>query len=166
MRSDIIVNMNKNYKILIITSIGILLLVTTFFYINKGQNKNIKNNSTNTSENKTGTSTVTKKTTTTQTTGAIKIGQRILYNGIYITPLQVSFDGRCPIDAVCKQPSSLDLGVLLENNSITQNAIITSNKTASFAGKNITLTNVYPAKSIKKTIAPKDYSFTFKVTNQ
>lgn len=157
---------NKNMINIVLTVL--VILGFSYVFINKDKGNNILSN-TSSSTTKVSTSTTNSTTTDTNSTNinitnAIKIGQRVPYNGIYITPLQVSYDGRCPIDAKCTQPSTFDLGVLLEGNSTTQNVIITSNKAYAFADKKVTLTSITPAKSIKRTLTPKDYRFTFKVT--
>ena len=92
-----------------------------------------------------------------------KIGQRIFQNGISITPSKVTYDSRCPRDVQCIQAGTVELGVLLQSGSDSQNVIITLGKPFIFAGKIITLSVVTPAKVSKKTIAVSDYKFLFTV---
>ena len=173
----------KNKNILIVGGVILLALVVYIFNNNKDttdvsylSNTATSTTNTNTGTTKSGavnTNTVTKTTSggqvtpvTTTMTNAIQIGQRTLYNGIYITPVQVSYDGRCPVNIKCTQTGSFfDLGVILENNGVTQNVILSLNKPFTTSGKNIILTGVAPAKNSSKALYPSDYRFTFKVTN-
>lgn len=156
---------NKN------TLIGILIIVILFvgsYYVlekkdMKGGDASYISTTTPLSESST-TKPITypiKKTpsTITLSTNYLKIGERTVIKGVYITPSKVVYDSRCPKDVQCIQAGSVDLGVLLENGTSSQNVIITLGKEFTFAGKILTLTEVYPSKIAGKTIKESEYRF-------
>jgi len=107
---------------------------------------------------------VVKTTTTTTTSGNyIKIGQRVSINGVYITPSKVTYDSRCTKDIQCVQAGTVELGVLLENGSLSQSPIIVLGKPFFFAERQITLTSVTPSKLSTKVLKDSDYRFTITV---
>lgn len=93
----------------------------------------------------------------------IRMGQKVLINGIFVMPAKVSYDGRCPKDVKCVQAGSFDLAVILEKGTLSQNVIITSGKPFAFGGKTVTLTTVSPSRVSTKTIAENEYRFLFNV---
>jgi hypothetical protein len=93
------------------------------------------------------------------TVAALK--ERILKNGIYLTPLAVVEDSRCPTDVQCIQAGTVRLQVRLEVQGKAQTQTLTLSKPFLFGGKNITLINVTPAKSSSTNIAASDYRFSF-----
>lgn len=110
--------------------------------------------------------TSTTKNTTNKTTSAInytKIGQRVLMNGVYVTPTKVTYDSRCPVDVKCIQAGTVELGVLMESGSLSQNVIIILNKPFVFAEREIILNSVTPSKYSGKTIQEGDYRFSISV---
>lgn len=110
--------------------------------------------------------TVVKNTTTTKspsTNSYIRIGQRVLINGVYVTPTKVTYDSRCPTDVKCIQAGTVELGVLIESGSLSQNIIITLGKAVYFAERQVTLTSVTPSKLSTKTITESDYRFVISV---
>lgn len=157
----------------------LLLLLATYFFSGSSSKEMTTTTNEDTSIVSTTTTTKTtqvtqpKKTTTTspakptpaptQTTTTnsnyISIGQRVLLNGIYVTPVQVTYDSRCPVDVQCIQAGTVELGVLLENGGNTQNVIISLAKPFAFDGKTVTLTNVSPAKVSTKVITASEYKF-------
>jgi hypothetical protein len=169
----------NNKIILIMVAIATSFLVIGFFLGNKNSiiTVNTSNVSTTTeSEVHTSTSSVqkvslpvqgvvVKKTVPVITNNYIKIGQRIVLEGVYITPINVAYDSRCPKDVQCIQAGSVDVGMLLESGNLSQNVIITSGKPFLFAGKVITLTSVIPAKIATKTITTAEYRFLITVSN-
>ncbi len=104
------------------------------------------------------------KTTTTTTSGNyIKIGQRVLINGVYVTPSKVTYDSRCAKDVQCIQAGTVELGVLLESGSLSQSPIITLSKPFYFAERQVTLTSVTPSKLSTKVLKESDYRFAITV---
>lgn len=164
---------NKNMYFLIATGIVISLLFGFYSMRNNKSLQEVHEVSLDTST-PISTSTVTttnsgevKKTVpnSAPTNSYIRLGQKTLINGIYVTPVKVSYDSRCPQDMQCIQAGSVDLGVLLESGSLSQNLIITSGKTYTFAKKQITLTSVLPARISTKKITEAEYRFLFTVKN-
>lgn len=114
--------------------------------------------------NTTNTTNTTKSTTKTATTiNYIKIGQKTLMGGVYITPTKVTYDSRCPVDVKCVQAGTVELGVLLVSGNQSQNVIIVLGKPFAFDNKQITLNSVAPAKYSGKTIQEADYKFNISI---
>lgn len=156
----------------------VIVLIVAFLFVlyTQKNNENVLENSnvSTTTNTTTGTPSpspapVSTSTTTTKpviknptpvvTNNYIKIGQKTFINGIYVTPIKVSYDSRCPKDVQCIQAGSVDLGVLLESGSLSQNVIITSGKPFTFNGKQVTLTNVIPSRLSTKVILESEYRF-------
>lgn len=107
---------------------------------------------------------VPKNTTTTPSSGTfIKIGQKMLLNGVFVTPLKTAYDSRCPKDVRCIQAGTFDLGVLLESGTLSQNLIITLGKPFVFGNKKVTLVAISPLRTSGKTIGEADYRFNITV---
>lgn len=100
----------------------------------------------------------------TESTVAV-LKQRILTNGMHITPLEVVGDSRCPIDVQCIQAGTVTVRVLIEVGTNSETTILTLNKATTFVGKRVTLVSATPAKSSKQVILPTDYKFGFEVTD-
>ena len=100
----------------------------------------------------------------TESTVAI-LKQRILTNGMHITPLEVVGDSRCPIDVQCIQAGTVTVRALIEVGTNSETVVLTLNKATTFVGKRITLVSATPAKSSKQVILPTDYKFGFEVTD-
>lgn len=96
-------------------------------------------------------------------TDTAKLSQKILNNGVYITPIEVVSDSRCPEDVTCIWAGEVKLKVRLEQGSSSEEISITSNTSTRFANKKITLTNISPNTNSKKTVEPSDYEFQFLV---
>lgn len=92
------------------------------------------------------------------------LNQKILNNGIFITPLEVLSDSRCPSDVVCISAGEITLNVMLEKGTTTKNATFTLQSTEIFETYKITLTEVTPENNSKTTFNKSDYRFTFLVT--
>jgi putative hemolysin len=91
------------------------------------------------------------------------LNQKILNGGIYITPLQVVSDSRCPADVECIWAGEILIKVKLEKNGISKEIELKEGGTVTFEGNNISLASVNPKnKATSSTI--QDYQFTFKVT--
>lgn len=108
-----------------------------------------------------GTATTTPEVETT----VAALNQRILTDGVHLTPLEVVSDSRCPIDVQCIQAGTVSVRTRIEVGTNSETVILTLAKATTFVGKNITLTSATPAKSSKQTILPADYRFEFKVAN-
>ncbi len=91
--------------------------------------------------------------------------QRILTNGMHITPLEVVNDSRCPIDVQCIQAGTVTVRALIEVGTNSETVTLTLNKATTFVGKRITLVSATPAKSSKQVILPTDYKLGFEVTD-
>lgn len=92
-----------------------------------------------------------------------KIGQQLLIGGVFVTPLHVTYDGRCPVDVKCIQAGTVDLGILLQSGNLSQNFILSLGKSVVFAGKTVTFTSVSPKKVSTKTIGEAEYRFVITV---
>ena len=106
---------------------------------------------------------VVKTTTKTSTNNTLRIGQRVLLNGVNVTPNKVTYDSRCAKDVQCIQAGTVELGVLLESGSLSQSVIITLGKPFYFAERQVTLTSVTPSKVSTKTIQESEYRFSITV---
>lgn len=103
-------------------------------------------------------------TTTVATTNyAIGINERKLMGGIFVSPLHVTLDSRCPTDVKCIQAGTVDVNVLLQNGNISQNYILSVGKPLTFTGKQVTLVEVRPTRLSTKSITDADYTFVFTV---
>ncbi len=92
-----------------------------------------------------------------------RLNERVSVNGVYITPVKVISDSRCPIDVQCIQAGTVVLSVKLELNGQTRDDTISMGDTISFSGKLIQLFEVTPVTNSKITIKQSDYKFTFSV---
>ena len=94
-----------------------------------------------------------------------KLNQRILTNGVYITPLEVKSDSRCAIDVKCIWAGTVTLLVKLESGGITNDKTLTLGTPTVFAGKQVVFEGVTPAQQSKKKILSAEYQFEFLVTD-
>ncbi len=92
------------------------------------------------------------------------LNQKIFNNGIFITPLEVLSDSRCPSDVVCVSAGEISLKVMLEKGTTTQNVTFKMQSTVTFEEYKATLTSVTPEKNSKTTLKDSDYRFNFVVT--
>lgn len=86
--------------------------------------------------------------------------------GIYITPLQIIEDSRCPANANCIQAGTLKINALLESPSGKSNQTFELNKTVTTETKEVTLVQVEPQAHTGVKIKDTDYIFYFKITNR
>lgn len=93
----------------------------------------------------------------------IGINERKLLNGMFVTPIHVTYDGRCATDVKCVQAGTVDVNTILQINNLSQSFILSLNKTIIFAGKQVTLTEVTPKKLSTKTLTDADYRFVITV---
>jgi len=91
------------------------------------------------------------------------LNQKILNNGVAITPLEVMSDSRCPVDVTCIWAGEVTLKVLLVKGTVSKEVVLKSNVPFVFENNNITLTDVTPANNSKKSFAKEEYRFTFLV---
>lgn len=106
--------------------------------------------------------TTTTPTPATKTTAALS--ERIYDNGVYITPLAVVSDSRCPMGVYCIQAGTVSVKVKLEDATHTETVTAVMGSPIAFGTKHVTLMSVTPPKSQAATILPSDYRFTFSVT--
>lgn len=92
------------------------------------------------------------------------LNQMILDNGVYITPLAVVSDSRCPTDVQCIQAGAVSLSVKLSDGTHSETVTAVEGSPIAFGNKHVTLMSVTPAKKSTTTIKPSDYRFTFSVT--
>lgn len=94
------------------------------------------------------------------------LNQRILNGGVFITPLEVVSDSRCPVDVQCIWAGEVTLKIRLEKGGVSKEATLkqlTGNGVV-FEGNEVSLTSVTPENNTKKPLNKEDYRFTFKVT--
>ncbi|MFZ2253318.1 MAG: hypothetical protein WAW13_04085 [Minisyncoccia bacterium] len=92
------------------------------------------------------------------------LNQKILNNGILITPLSVVTDSRCPSDVVCISAGEVSLKVLLEKGTTRSEIVMKSQTPVVFGDAKVSLTTVTPLNNSKKTFSKDDYRLTFLVT--
>ncbi len=99
----------------------------------------------------------------------IAFNEKILMEGIYITPLLVLSDSRCPIDVNCIWAGEVSVKVKLEKGMETregvtsEEVILKESGSVMFEGKTVSLIAVLPAKKSTMPIQEKDYRFLFDV---
>ncbi len=107
------------------------------------------------------TTTVPNPPETESTTASLN--QRILSNGVHITPLSVVSDSRCPTDVQCIQAGTVSITAKIEGDGGVRTQTFVMGSPVSFGSKHVTLMSVTPAKNSKTTITAADYRFTFSV---
>jgi hypothetical protein len=93
----------------------------------------------------------------------VALNQKILINGVTITPLEVMSDSRCSAEVTCIWAGTVTLKTKLEREGVTETVMLTLGTPVTFAGKQVALAVVTPAKHEGKTILPPDYRFEFSV---
>lgn len=88
-------------------------------------------------------------------TSFASLGQKILNEGVFITPLQVISDSRCPKDVVCIWAGEVSVKVRLEKGGVTKEVTLKESGSFNFEGSQISLMSVTPKEN---------YLFTFKVS--
>src|SRR3989338_7390626 len=91
------------------------------------------------------------------------LNQRILSNGVYITPVKVESDSRCPIDVRCIWAGEVTLKVKLEKGGISKEVTIKQDVPFAFQGSEVSLVGVSPENEAGKPFTQEAYRFTFKV---
>ncbi len=97
------------------------------------------------------------------TPSSLKIGDRVLQNGVYITPIEVTADSRCPVGVVCVWAGEVSVKVRLEKDTFTTETVMKEGATFSYQGKEITLVSVSPEPKEGQPIGKAEYKFVFQV---
>lgn len=92
-----------------------------------------------------------------------RLNQKILNGGVYITPLKVISDSRCPSDVQCIWAGEVVLSVKLEKG--IQSSVVELKQGAKwgFDGQIVSLVTATPIPKSDTTISDSEYIFTFKV---
>ncbi|MDO8728400.1 MAG: hypothetical protein Q7K26_00755 [bacterium] len=93
------------------------------------------------------------------------LNQKIYNGGVFITPLEVVSDSRCPIDVVCIWAGEVSLKVKLDKGIINKEVIFKQQIPLVFEGNTISLIDVTPENNSKQPINKEDYRFTFLITS-
>ncbi len=93
------------------------------------------------------------------------VGQKIVVNGVSVTPIEVVEDSRCPSNVQCIQAGTVRLKVRLESEGNVQEETLKIGTQITFAGKRVTLSAVLPVKNSTKVIVSSEYKFTFEVND-
>ncbi len=101
----------------------------------------------------------TKEETTTGING------KILNGGVYITPLEVVSDSRCPAEVRCIWAGEVSIKVMLQKGTVNKEVTLKEGASATFEGSKVSLVGVTPANSTTKPPTESDYRFTFKVSS-
>lgn len=168
--------MKRSHIALLVSGAALLTFAGYYFGLQKNMahNETLSTEATSTQEVSTATlkvnssngvttGKVTQPVTSKPSANYAYIGKRVVVGNVGITPIKISYDSRCPKDVRCIQAGTVDLGVLLEEGKLSQNAIITLGKPFMFAEKMVTLTSVYPERVSTKTLKDSDYKFLFTV---
>lgn len=90
--------------------------------------------------------------------------------GVKVVPQSVVEDSRCPVDVTCIQAGTVKVNALVSSDATSSTASSTAqaqlfelNAPVSFAGLEITLASVTPARTSGSSISPNDYTFIFDV---
>lgn len=92
------------------------------------------------------------------------LNQKILNKEVFITPIEVVSDSRCPVDVQCIWAGEVNLKVLLEKGNVNKEVTLKLGTPVTFEGNNISLINVIPEKNTKNPFNDNEYRFTFLVT--
>ena len=97
-------------------------------------------------------------------TGSVaSLNQKIISSGVYITPVEVVSDSRCPIDVNCFWAGEILVKIKLEKGDETNFVELKLGESASIRGSNVTFVSVLPEKNSKISTQASDYSFIYKV---
>lgn len=93
------------------------------------------------------------------------LNQKILNGGVFITPLEVVSDSRCPVDVQCIWAGEVTLKIGLEKGDVSKEVTLKqlTGGVVIFEGNEVSLTGVTPENNTKKPLNKVDYKFTFKV---
>jgi hypothetical protein len=99
-----------------------------------------------------------------QTGTVAALNQKILTNGVYITPLDVVADSRCPVDVTCIWAGEVTLKTTLEKDGVSKVVVLKMGVPTTFEHMLVTLVSVTPENNSKKPYTEDAYRFTFRVT--
>lgn len=99
-------------------------------------------------------------------TVTLKIGERKQVLGIYITPVKILEDSRCPIDVQCIQAGTVRVQLLVESGMGNGELTLKLNEKGTTETEEVTLTAVSPAPVSTEPSASRDYSLTFIVSKR
>jgi hypothetical protein len=94
------------------------------------------------------------------------LGENVQSLGVTLTPNEVLEDSRCPKDVVCIQAGTVRVKSKLTSGQGTADQIFILNKPITTEAEEITLVQVDPYPSSKKTIAKSDYVFHFEISKR
>ena len=90
----------------------------------------------------------------------VKFNQKILNNGVYITPLSLVSDSRCPSSVTCIWAGTVVIKIRLEEGTFSEEKEIELGNTVLFRDKTVTLERVTPGKEKTGEIPSSNYIFT------
>lgn len=93
----------------------------------------------------------------------VKIDEEVQNNGVFIKPLEVVEDSRCPLDVQCIWAGTTKVRVNLRDGWRKEETVITLGSPVEFAGNSVELLNVFPSPYSKSFIPKAEYSFHFLV---
>ena len=99
-----------------------------------------------------------------QSTGETSLNQKILTGEVFITPLEITSDSRCPINAVCIWAGEISIKVRLEKGTASKDVVLKEFGSVTFEGSVVSLVFVTPENKTNPPLSKGDYRFTFKVT--
>ena len=92
----------------------------------------------------------------------LRLGQRANLGGPKVTPLRVLEDSRCPMEARCVWAGRVRLQVRIKLGSGSELREIASDKPIQVGDGTLELAGVMPPRSVQRSIAPRDYRFSFR----
>ena len=93
-----------------------------------------------------------------------RMGERVGAMGVFITPLSIVEDSRCPTNVQCIQAGTVRIAVKVESGMGESNMTLALGKAATTEAQTITLASVTPSKISTTTLMPSDYTFVFDIT--
>jgi hypothetical protein len=91
------------------------------------------------------------------------LNKKILNNGIYITPLEVS-DSRCPLGVQCIWAGEVSVKVRLEHGTVVKTVNLKLKDSVVFENNKVSFLDVLPKSKPQTDIPKKDYKFIFSVS--
>lgn len=94
------------------------------------------------------------------------IGEQLRGLGVEIIPIRVIEDSRCPLGVQCVQAGTVRIAATVVSGTGTSSATLSLHQLFTTETETIILIAVNPAPEAGRTIAAKDYRFTFKVVKR
>ncbi len=94
--------------------------------------------------------------------GPVALGQTAYAGGPSVTPLGLLEDSRCPKDVECVWAGQVRVRARVAGGGWSREVELISNKPVAIADGQLQLVAVTPERLQHRTIAPKDYRFTFR----